>query len=106
MHVTPTQTPIVMRVVDSIPGGHGSTENRAAVDEDVSVAVRVGGRLGTTLPRPRAFDLPHSQSGRRITLMWVTGSLSPWSEDLHDRVCLEQWLTCKQQAKERYICSG
>lgn len=38
------------------PGGHGSTQRAAAVDEDVFMAVRVGGAL-SALPRPRAFNL-------------------------------------------------
>lgn len=38
------------------PGGHGSTQRGAAVDEDVPVAVGVGGAL-PALPRPRAFHL-------------------------------------------------
>lgn len=38
-------------------GGHGSTEDGAAVFTDVPVAVRVYHSFSSALPRPRAFDI-------------------------------------------------
>lgn len=44
------------------PGGHGCAQRGAAVHEDVSMAVRVGGALPAPA-RPRAFHLGQEGSG-------------------------------------------